>query len=89
MKKPIISSILAIAMAVITFTGTGIKAVDKVIRPTVITASANTGFSYTYVRTDYKFKCYKRENGQWYDVYDIYYIYNEYYCGRLQREVKR
>ena len=40
MKKRIISGILANAIAIITFIGTGIETVDKAIRTAMITASS-------------------------------------------------
>lgn len=47
MKKRIVSGIMAAAMAIVPFTGTGIKAVDNVINNATIVASA--GYNSDYI----------------------------------------
>ena len=78
MKKKLIGGILAVAMAIVSFAGTGIEAVDKAIQPTSITASAS-GFSYVLYST--------------YGTYIggqvvVKYTYKEYYCGRFTGNYK-
>ena len=79
MKKRIIGGILAVAMAIVPFTGTGIEAIDKAVQPAVITASASTGFSYVLYSTSATYM-----GGR----VLVKYTYKEYYCGRFTGNYK-
>lgn len=81
MKKRLVSAVMAAALAIIPFTGTGIKAVDKVIVPeTTITASANTGLTRVFDRLEFG------PTG-WNGKCSGYAIYKVYLNGKYQGEI--
>ena len=67
MKKRLVSAIMAAALAIVPFTGTGIKAVDNVFNTetTTITASANSGLVKIFDRFETLYTGYKNYYHEW------------------------
>lgn len=81
MKKRLVSGIIAAALAIVPFTGTGITAVDKVLNTetTTITASANSGYVRIFDRFEYDYV-------EYHDYYYYWGISKIYLNGRYQGE---
>lgn len=72
---------MAAALAIVPFTGTGIKDVDKVLNTeqTTITASAVSGVTRGFDRLEFIYTGYR-------NYYYVYGVYKVYLNGRFQNE---